>query len=86
MESNTTEKMQKCITPKFSNEIVSQLSQASLICEGIEASLIALDSNLRHERMSPDLVSAMIMLLTRQIAEVNAAITEACRSDAGATA
>lgn len=78
-----TEKMQKCIIPKFSNEIVSQLSLASLICEGIEATLLAIDSNIRGDRMSVESMSALLWSLTRQIGEVNAAITEACRSDCG---
>ena len=81
--SYPTEKMQKCITPKFSNEIVSHLSQASLICEGIEATLIALDSNIRGDRMSVDSESALIWSVCKQIEAVNAAITAACRSDGG---
>jgi hypothetical protein len=82
--SYRTEKMQKRIIPnQFSNEIISQLSSASLTCEGIEATLIALDSNIRGDRMSVDSESALIWSVCKQIEAVNAAITAACRTDGG---
>lgn len=71
------------IADRFSNEIVSQLSSASLICDGIIAGLLAMESNLRGDRMSPRLMSALIWSLTRQLEEVNSTLELACRTDGG---
>ena len=68
---------------QLSHDIVSHLSECTLLLEGCRGALHAIDSNIYSDKMSDSRLSATLWLLERQLEKVQGAIEATLRGDGG---
>ena len=68
---------------QLSHEIVSHLSECTLLLEGCRGALHAIDSNIYSDKMTDVRLSATLWLLERQLEKVQGVIEAALRGDGG---
>ena len=67
----------------LTSEILSQLSECTLLLEGSRGALHALNSNIHSDRMRDERLSATLWLIERQLATVQGVIEEALQVPGG---